>query len=92
VNGQLRHQRRGPEVDIPLFTALTSRHHARVHVAGDSVTVEDLGSKNGTLVNDRRVNGAMELKPGDQIEISGELLVLWSPSASTTPAMRARKS
>jgi pSer/pThr/pTyr-binding forkhead associated (FHA) protein len=79
---------RGREVEIPLFTALTSRHHARVRVAGDRVTVEDLGSMNGTLVNNTRVHGSVELKLGDQIAVGGELLVLWSPSAPTRPTDR----
>ena len=77
---------RGEEVEIPLFTALTSRHHARVRVIGDEVTIEDLGSMNGTLVNGRRVNGTVGLKAGDEIEIGGERLVLWSPKEPTTPA------
>ena len=76
---------RGREVDIPLFTSLTSRHHARVHVRNGVVTLEDLGSMNGTLVNGVRVNGAIELKLGDQIKIGGEVLVLWSPTSPTTP-------
>lgn len=77
---------RGPEVEIPLFTALTSRHHARVHVSGQFVVLEDLGSMNGTRVNGTRVTGSIELKMGDQIEIGGEELVLWSPLVDTTPA------
>lgn len=70
---------------VPLFTALTSRHHARVRVDGERVTVEGLGSMNGTQVSNTPVHGAVELKPGDQIEVGGELLVLWSPSAPTRP-------
>ena len=77
---------RGSEVEIPLVNALTSRHHARVRVAGETVTVEDLGSMNGTLVNNTRVQGTVELKIGDEIEVGGERLVLWSPSAPTKPA------
>jgi DNA-binding winged helix-turn-helix (wHTH) protein len=77
---------RGEDVAIPLFTALVSRHHACVHVAGETVTVEDLGSMNGTRVNQQQLSGTIELRPGDQIEIGGERLVLWSPSSSTKPA------
>lgn len=73
---------RGAEVEIPLFTALVSRHHARVRVSEETVTVEDLGSTNGTRVNDRRLTGAVQLAPGDQIEIGGERLVLWTPLTS----------
>ena len=77
---------RGAEAEIPLFTALISRQHARVRVSGETVTLEDLGSMNGTLVNNTRVNGTVELKVGDQIEVGGEMLVFWSPTAPTKPA------
>ncbi|HUP44235.1 MAG TPA: FHA domain-containing protein [Thermoanaerobaculia bacterium] len=81
---------RGREVDIPLFTALTSRHHARIRVADQKVILEDLGSMNGTRVNQEPVSGSIELKLGDQIEIGGELLVLWSPASPTKPARQPK--
>ena len=80
---------RGKDVEIPLVTNLISRHHARVRVSGQTVTVEDLGSMNGTRVNDRPLmGGAVQIAPGDRIEIGGEQLILWTPSASTTPEKR----
>ena len=44
-----------------------SRHHARINVAGTSVTLEDLDSKNGTFVRGERVRRKMQLKDGDEI-------------------------
>ncbi len=44
-----------------------SRHHARIIVSGDHATIEDLGSKNGTSVNGKRVRGTHPLGDGDAI-------------------------
>ena len=74
---------RGADVAIPIFASATSRHHARVLVASGKVTVEDLGSRNGTYVNDTRVEGPVELHPGDEIRIGGDCLVFWSRSGKT---------
>lgn len=77
---------RGHDVAIRLYTPLISRHHARILVRGNGVTLEDLGSKNGTLVNGARVEGTVELRPGDTINVGGELLVVRSTSDSTASA------
>jgi len=45
-----------------------SRVHARVGFSGDAVVVEDLGSTNGSFVNDRRVTRPLELASGDRIQ------------------------
>lgn len=44
-----------------------SRHHARLIVSGARVTLEDLGSKNGTYLGTRRVTGDTEVRAGDEI-------------------------
>ena len=46
-----------------------SRRHARFVVDGDTVSVEDLQSTNGTLVNGRKKAGAVPLRAGDTIKI-----------------------
>jgi DNA-binding winged helix-turn-helix (wHTH) protein len=76
---------RGRDVDIPLYAPAISRHHARIQVAGDGVLLEDLGSRHGTYVNGKAVSGRVRLEAGDQIEIGGERLVLWSPASETAP-------
>jgi pSer/pThr/pTyr-binding forkhead associated (FHA) protein len=53
-----------------------SRKHARIVVSGDIVTIQDLGSKSGTFVQGSRVEGVRELREGDEIRVSRELLVL----------------
>ncbi|MDA7978783.1 MAG: FHA domain-containing protein [Pirellulales bacterium] len=46
---------------------LISRQHCALIVEGDYVAIRDFGSKNGTQVNDRRVEGELELADGDQL-------------------------
>ena len=73
------------EAAIRLNAPGISRRHARIHVSGTSVTIEDLGSKNGTYVQGVRVGGVQELRDGDEIRVSRELLVVLKtpPGAST---------
>lgn len=59
---------RGDDCDIPLHSDAISRHHARVVVSASVLTVEDLGSSNGTFVNDQRVRRSA-LGPGDELRV-----------------------
>jgi predicted component of type VI protein secretion system len=52
-----------------------SRHHLRFVRGSDGITMEDLGSTNGTFINGRRVTGATLLKNGDMIGL-GETVTL----------------
>jgi hypothetical protein len=65
---------RGTDADIRLPDTGVSRKHADVQLDGGTVTVEDLGSTNGTLVNGRRV-ARQELADGDVIRIGHSVLV-----------------
>jgi predicted component of type VI protein secretion system len=55
--------------DITLDDDQVSRAHARVSATGSTVTVEDLGSTNGTFVNGTRIEAATTLEPGDTVRI-----------------------
>ncbi len=46
-----------------------SRRQCQLTLEGERLVLEDLDSANGTLVNNRPVRGAIELKAGDQITI-----------------------
>jgi DNA-binding winged helix-turn-helix (wHTH) protein len=67
---------RDPDVDICLRSPRVSRRHALFVVSGPSVSVEDLGSKNGTFVNGTRVAGRIALKNGDHVRIGTFTFVL----------------
>ncbi|HUF15387.1 MAG TPA: FHA domain-containing protein [Acidimicrobiia bacterium] len=59
---------RHPESDIFLNDVTVSRHHCRFVSNGESLSVEDSGSTNGTYVNDERVDSS-DLKAGDEVLI-----------------------
>ena len=61
-------------IDLPEI----SRHHARIRVAGEAATIEDLGSKNGTCVGGRLVSGPTDLHDGAEIVVGSEVLVFRS--------------
>lgn len=46
-----------------------SRNHARLDYSGDSVVIEDIGSTNGTYVNDQKIRGRQVLQSGDRIQV-----------------------
>ena len=60
---------RDPELDIFLDWPGVSRRHALIRIARDEATIDDLGSKNGTFVADRRVESAVRLVDGDVIRL-----------------------
>ena len=53
-----------------------SRRHARIVVAGGQAILEDLGSKNGTFVRDRRITTPTVLADGDDFRLGRVLLTL----------------
>ncbi len=60
---------RHPDCDIVLDLGPVSRQHARVLQLGDQYFVEDLHSRNGTFVNEERLQGRRALAENDQIRI-----------------------
>jgi diguanylate cyclase (GGDEF)-like protein len=61
-------------VDIRIDSHGVSRIHARVTRSGDSVFVEDLGSRNGTWYENVRLDGRQKLLDGQRISIGGTVL------------------
>ena len=82
---------RAADSDLPLKDPGVSRRHCRVAVAGPTqglpgiVTVEDLGSGNGTLVDGVWAGRPTALRPGATIVV-GNTTLSWRPSASRPPA------
>lgn len=58
---------RDPNCDLALDYPMVSHRHARLVRVGSQITVEDLGSTNGTFVNGQRISGVVTVKPGDVI-------------------------
>src|SRR3954462_13005200 len=61
--------RRDPGSGIVLGDAEASRRHASFSAEGDTVTVEDLGSTNGTFVNGERLTGSRRVGEGERFRI-----------------------
>ncbi len=72
-----------------------SREHAEFQITSDQVTVRDLGSRNGTLVNGKALTEPATLKDRDLVQV-GPLTFAVSiqdvPAAKAAPAARPRKS
>lgn len=77
---------RGCALSIP--SSLVSRRHARIVLVGQRATLEDLGSKNGTVLGGRRVDRAVPLSDGDEIRIGPALLVFCVTGAGSTQSHR----
>ncbi len=61
---------RSSDNDVVLRDPQVSRHHARIVCSEDVCSVQDLGSANGTFVNDREL-GSARLNPGDRLCLGG---------------------
>jgi pSer/pThr/pTyr-binding forkhead associated (FHA) protein len=66
---------RAADADLVLADGEVSRHHARVSPAPEGYAiVEDLGSANGTFVNQNEVEGAARIDPGDELLLGVTLM------------------
>src|SRR5215207_9638846 len=70
---------RSAEATIALDADSVSRRHARVTYAAGDFTLEDMGSTNGSFVNDRRIDRC-RLANGDILRIGGVILKFLSGS------------
>jgi DNA-binding winged helix-turn-helix (wHTH) protein len=62
---------RGSDDVIEIEAPTISRRHARINIE-DSITLEDLGSKNGTWLRDERLTGSRALVDGDVLRLGSE--------------------
>jgi serine phosphatase RsbU (regulator of sigma subunit) len=66
------------ELSFPEDAGLSRQHFAFESDEGDSWAIRDLGSKNGTYVNNIPLKARLLLKPGDRIT-AGRLAIIYSP-------------
>lgn len=69
---------RSTECQLSVDDPLVSRRHAMMKITRDAVTVQDLGSRNGVLVNAMKIEGERALVPGDKISIGSQEMQLLS--------------
>ena len=64
---------RSPECDLQLNDNFLSSRHARIANDSGELSIEDLGSTNGTYVNQQLVKGRVHLERGDIVQVGGVL-------------------
>jgi len=67
---------RMPDSSFCLPVPNISKHHAKILIHGSRLCVQDLGSRNGTFVNERRVTGIEPLQDGDLLQFAAEVFRL----------------
>lgn len=75
---------RDADCDITIPGTHLSRRHAEIAVSGDKLLVRDLGSANGTYVNEQLVTEA-EMHPGDTIRFDVLTFTIMGPAQVTKP-------
>ena len=72
---------RDKQADIVLAEVLVSREHAEVVHGPDGFYIHDLGSSNGTLVNQVKIDNPYLLTHGDRIAIGNAMIFFMAPSS-----------
>jgi len=88
---------RDPDCAVWVDASGVSRRHARIEVVhgGDVVRLEDLGSKNGTVVDGSPISGIVPVPDGSVIQVGRAALTMriWSPgNAAETERITRRKT
>jgi pSer/pThr/pTyr-binding forkhead associated (FHA) protein len=68
---------RSSDLDMVLVEDMVSRKHAKISTAAGQITIQDLGSTNGTFVNGEKIK-KVRLKEGDRILIGTSIIKLVS--------------
>lgn len=69
---------RSSAAELVLADRFLSRRHARLHRKGTDWLVEDLGSRNGTLLNGIRIEAPTKISVGDELRLSGSVIMIRS--------------
>ncbi|MEU8262436.1 FHA domain-containing protein [Micromonospora sp. NPDC048999] len=75
---------RAPTADIVLADPHVSRRHATVQLTADGVCLTDLGSTNGTWLNDQRLTDSIQLTDGDVVRLGRTDLRYFDPGVART--------
>jgi pSer/pThr/pTyr-binding forkhead associated (FHA) protein len=74
---------RAVENDVVILSKRISREHARIRREGRKLILEDLGSTNGTFLNDERVQVQVTLRDGDRITLGEVVFIFHDPDTTT---------
>jgi pSer/pThr/pTyr-binding forkhead associated (FHA) protein len=78
---------RSSELDMVLVEEMVSRKHAKITVRRGNITIEDLGSTNGSFVNGERIQQA-PLHEGDRILIGTSILKVVADTTGVSDSRR----
>ncbi len=70
---------RHPDQDLQLLDRMISKQHAEINKVGEDYVLSDVGSRNGTLLNDEPVEEPTVLRDGDEIGIGNHVLRFSDP-------------
>jgi pSer/pThr/pTyr-binding forkhead associated (FHA) protein len=68
---------RAPDCEVALDDITVSRRHAEIRREGGRYLVSDVGSLNGTYVNQQRIDDEVELHHGDEVQVGKFRLVFF---------------
>jgi pSer/pThr/pTyr-binding forkhead associated (FHA) protein len=71
-----------PECTVQIEDSRISRQHARIEIKDDRLIITDLGSHNGTWVNEQKIIGPTELKNGDRIRLGQKIFTFKERSSN----------
>ena len=76
---------RSPEAAVWVDVPGISREHARITIHGDAVSLEDLGSTNGTFLSGQRLTAPLALRDRDEVRFGPAAMTFrcWTPGAGT---------
>ncbi len=77
---------RSDKCAVYIADARASRRHAQIAWDGETSTLTDLGSANGTFLNGRRISASETLHDGDEIAIASAVFTFHDPDATLRAA------
>lgn len=80
---------RSTECQLSLDDPLVSRKHAMITITGDGAFVEDMGSRNGVLVDGVKIEGRRRVADGSKITIGSQDMVLLEGQRERAATMSA---
>jgi len=78
---------RGIDCNLVLTDIAVSRRHVELGFDGKTYTLRDLGSGNGTLINDRIEDGSCQLRDGDRLELGNTVIRFEHAASKAVPAV-----